>query len=435
MLQIGQQIEARVEKLVFHGKGLIRHEGWVIFVEDVAPGDKVIISITEKKKSYFVAKLVEVIDKSPLRVEPRCPYFGTCGGCQLQHLKYQAQVQAKEEWLTEALQRISGVTPGAPISVLPAPREWAYRRKVALHFDWSENAFHLGYFCRDNKTLLEVTSCPIFIPDEDPIFLHIRTLFTRFQGDEASKGDVIILKTDDGRYLVRILFEGALPENAVEALDHFYASIPPSIAKIWLESPKECHERGEHTLEIEVDSVKVEISPRVFVQNYPEQSAKLYREVIQLAEELSPGKPVLDLYCGVGILSMLLAKKGHEVLGIEYSKEAIQLAQKSAIKQKIANVSFRAGMVEEILRGALRSRSFPFWIVNPPRDGLSAVVTRDIMHFHPEFVVYISCMPTTLARDLRLLCQEMYSVVKVQGYDMFPETTHLETMVLLKRKA
>ncbi|MDB6081587.1 MAG: putative methyl transferase [Chlamydiia bacterium] len=424
MLQIGQQIRTNVEKLVFQGKGLIRYEGWVIFVDDVAPSEEVVIQITAKKKSYFVGKLIEVVTPSPLRVVPLCPYFGTCGGCQLQHINYSAQIGVKQEWLQEALSH--KVALSSQLTVLPAEKEWAYRRKVTLHFIWleEEKRFQLGYYTKDNTTLLEIAVCPIFASLDDTIIVTARNFLSTLQGSVRMEGSLTILKMN-GRYLLRFFFTPNLPKNAKSALHE-----APQDIDIWMESPKV--KMGIDKSEFLVDALglKVYISPRVFLQNYPEQSLELYKKVMELVQEASS---ILDLYCGVGILTLLLAKEGRPVLGIESNKESIRLAKMSALVNGIESVRFMDEPVEKVLGPHLKTKKYQSWIVNPPREGMSKEMVALVLEFRPQQIVYVSCMPATLARDLALL-QEVYLVDQGIAYDMFPQTTHLETVVSLRRK-
>lgn len=426
MIQVGQEIQGRVEKLIFQGKGLIRHEGWVIFVDDVISGEEVTVQITEKKKSYFLGKLVNIVTTSPFRVVPPCPYFGTCGGCQLQHMDYKLQVQEKEKWLNEALSH--QLTLPQPITCLPAEKEWAYRRKVTLHFEWSEkeNRFLLGYYAKDNRTLLEVTVCPIFTKAEDPIFEEARAFLATLTPSPRMQGELTILKMEN-RYLLRFFFAPELPENAKNAL-----SLTPCKSLIWLESYRQTI--GVEAKEFVVDALglQVYISPKVFLQNYPEASLKLYQQVIELLKDASS---VLDLYCGVGILTMLLAKgkNGREVFGIEYNKEAIRLAKMSASLNGIQTVGFSAGKVEDLVGPRLQIKKYDAWIVNPPREGMSKEMVECILTHLPGQIIYISCMPSTLTRDIVLL-KDTYHIAQGIGYDMFPQTTHLETVISLRRK-
>ncbi len=374
MFEIGEQVQASVQKLVFGGKGLIRHQGWVIFVADVIPDEVVVVRITAKKKSYFEAELLEVVEPSPLRVKPPCPYFGTCGGCQLQHIAYEGQIAYKKEWLIDALERALKCTVDFPVDITPAKKEWCYRQKVTLH------GKECGFYARDNTTILPIERCLIFSEKS----------FSSVRAKEAEHTVVMRNSQDDWAFMAGGKIEGdrAIFEREIEGLRFFF-------------------------------------SPKVFVQNNPEMALILYKDVLA---KVAPG-PILDLYCGVGILSLLAAREGRQVLGVELDGDAISLAKKSAQENKIQNIEFYAMACEKIQ--TLPITQYGTWIVNPPRTGLSEKVVEIITKNKPKELIYISCMPATLARDLKVLCQSGYTIRRAHVYDMFAETCHLESVIYL----
>lgn len=379
MLEIGQTVRGVVEKLVFGGKGLIRHQGWVIFVADVIAGEEVDVVIVLKKKSYFEATLVSVVSTSPLRATAPCPYFGTCGGCQLQHMVYSEQLQNKKAWLVDALERTAKIAVDFPIGVTPAKKALGYRRKVVLHGE------ALGFYARDNSTIIPVDTCLLF---SDKGFDDVRKIVHK---ETAHPKRVTVMRNDeDDRAIMiddseKVLGVVDLCKRTIEGLRLFF-------------------------------------SPSVFVQNDPDQALQIYTDVL---ENMLEG-PILDLYCGVGVLSLLAAKRGHKVLGVELNAEAIALAKKSAKENKL-DAAFQAKPCEQIAKRDIEG--FDQWIVNPPRTGLSAKVIEHIMRQKPKRVVYISCNPATLARDTKFFYEGGYRIAKGQVYDMFAQTTHLETVL------
>lgn len=346
-------IRATVEKLVFGGKGLIRHEGLVIFVADVLPQEEVVVEIITTKKSYAEARLVEVITPSPDRVKAPCPYFGTCGGCQLQHVAYPEQLKAKKEWLIEALERIGKILIDFPIETTQAKKEWGYRRKVVLH------GAEGGFYARDNVTIIPIDRCLLYSTTED------------------------------------------LPRR------------PGAVMRTG----------GCETIE----GLKISYSSDVFIQNDPEQSLQIYQDVLDSMDE----GPILDLYCGIGCLTLLAAKRGHQMFGVELNAKAIEYAKENAKANGIDNARFVAKPCEKVTKKEVAG--FEQWIVNPPRVGLSKEVLNVIVAQKPQKVVYISCMPSTLARDCKVLYENGYRIEKAHVYDMFAQTSHLETVVYLKR--
>ncbi|HXF28388.1 MAG TPA: class I SAM-dependent RNA methyltransferase [Chlamydiales bacterium] len=437
MFAVGDSIEAQVEKVVFQGKGLIRHQGWVIFVDDVVPGDFVRVKICEKKKSYFIGTLEAIITpQSKLRVSsPRCPYFGRCGGCQLQHMTYEAQCSLKKEWVNGALSH--GISMPSIIDLIPASHEWQYRRKVTMHFEWHKTGanagvYTIGYVARDARTLLDVKVCPIFVHENDPIIADVRAFLSSIEGYPHLKGNVSILKTDgkngQQQFLLRFLFEPHLPDYLKEK-NRAELHLPDSWQTVWFESPPESVRIGEDETVVDAMGLKTFISPHIFLQNFPEESAKLYDYVVSL---IPPHARVLDLYCGSGLLTQLIAKRAEFVLGIELNRKAIEFAKKSAALNHCNNVQFIAAAAEEVLKKAYEKSAFDVCVLNPPRVGLSEEVVQIISEKKPKELVYISCYPSTLARDIQRLQQHQYQVTRGQSYDMFPQTTHMETVVCLQ---
>jgi len=400
--------QATCEKVVFGGKGLIRHDGMVVFVDDVLPGEEITFELTKQKKNYGEGKLVEVVSPSPDRVAPKCPYFGVCGGCQLQHMAYTRQAQAKREWVGEALCHKTGFS--GPVTIIRAEKEWEYRKKITLHFDASGT---LGYYARDNQTLLNIDFCPIF-SEEAGLFAKVK----KFLEGNDCEGALTVFKSKRGP-LLRFSFPYRVPELLQKReLDCAWS----------LESPRECIVRGVLEEEVLIDGLKITVSPKAFIQNYPEQSLNIYRDVVAAATS----DRVLDLYCGIGILSALMARKGKEVVGIEISREAVLLAEKNARANNVPHLRFICGPVEAKL--SEKYKTFPTWIVNPPREGLEPRVVKTILDFQPEKLIYISCNPMTLKRDVERLVQNHYTIIGAKAYDMFPQTTHVETMVSLERR-
>lgn len=418
-MEVGQTIRGKVEKLIFGGSGLIRHEGWVIFVPQVAVGEEVEVRLTENKKSYFFAELVQVVQKSPLRIAPKCPYFGPCGGCQLQHLPYEEHLRLKASWLKESFERIAKLPLSEEVVCIPANSQWAYRRKIILHM---RNG-HVGYFKRDSHSLIEIDSCDI--SSCTPAFFNeLRECISWFKGKETVNAEIAVMTSGDGKTSFHFHFETALPENARQV----YRKAKEKFLQwehLWFENAKS---KGDETvLEEVVDGLTIFSSPRVFIQNYPEQSMRIYRDVLALLDD----QPILDLYCGIGILSMLAAKEGKKVLGVELNSESVRLAQKSAAFNELQGVEFLSLFAEDIdkIKGLSK---YTTWIINPPRTGLSPKVAQIVLKYKPQRLIYVSCMPPTLARDIKIFHGGGYELEKVTAYDMFPQTTHLETLVSLK---
>ncbi len=423
MVNVGDTIQAVVEKLVTTGKGLIRYQGWVIFVDGVISQETVLVEIIAKKKSYCVARLVDVVIPSPERVKPVCPHFAVCGGCQLQHMKYAEQLTSKGLWAQDALRHMAKLDI-PPIEVKPSHIEYGYRQKITLHFSSSQGNITVGYIERDNTTVLQIATCPIFHTDDEKLFDDIRKAAAHLFKKSENKGRITVIKYQDG-YILHFHCAFSLATNTKNLLN---AMESKRWKKVVVESAKERFETNQSDCSFDSNGLNIYFSSKVFVQNHKTQSAALYQDVVSLIQKYDPQAAIVDLYAGVCVLSQMLAQLGHVVVAVEANKEAIVLAEKSALKNKLQGVTFYASRVETSRRHWPKEAIF---ILNPPRTGLSQEALNGVIKHRPKLCVYISCMPTTLARDLAQMSAQGYKVQSVTVYDMFPQTAHLETMVVL----
>lgn len=329
----------QIEKVVFGGDGLARDEGQVIFVPFTIAGETVEIEITAQAKRFQRGKLLQVLTPSPERVTPPCPYFGWCGGCQLQHMSYSKQLATKEAQLKELF-------PHA-LPIERAPKTFGYRKRIKLRHE----AGQIGYTAIDNHSFVPIDRCLIFsdLPLKDqPLFKN------------------------EGPFLI--------------------------------------------------DDLTITLSEGAFCQNFPEQSLNMYQYIKKLIQESAP-KLIDDLYCGVGITSLLASAFAGKIVGIELSHEAVRLARQNAAANKIKNVSFFAKPAEEAhIQGDLV-------LINPPREGADQRVLTKLAA--AETIIYTSCNPATLARDIKRLPH--HKLVSCKPFDMFPQTAHVEVVTLLKR--
>ncbi len=420
MTKPDQIVTGEINALAFGGEGILRHEGLVIFVPFAAPGDTIKCRIKRVKKSFAFGEIVEILHKSPHRTSPRCPYFGVCGGCQLQHLNYEEQLHQKRIWVEDALTRIGKFSELAVNNVIPATQNWEYRRHIDLNLHVVKNHYQAGYIGIDNHSLIEVNQCVIFTPAEDKILEEIHQTVHKFIPASLDPGKLTLLKG----YILHFHFKD-LPTNASEVIQKAMAHYSDWKGVI-LSSHSKTLTFGTTELSYEIDALKFRFSSTVFMQNHPEQSLKIYQKISEIAKH---APVILDLYCGIGISTLLLAKQGATVHGIEYNNKSIDLAKRNAHANHILNAHFQKAAVEEVIQ----SINVPdFVILNPPREGLDGKIIEVLKKRKPQEIVYVSCMPSTLARDLRLLCEnDLYQIIECQPYDMFPQTSHVETLVHL----
>lgn len=418
----------RIVGLASEGQGIVRQEGLVTFIPYTATGDLVSYDILKKKKNFAVGKLLNIIEASPERVTPLCQYYGTCGGCQLQHINYEAQIEYKRKWIEDALRKIGKFQDATVPAVKPAHLQWAYRRRVNLVLKRNQDAFQAGYIATDGTSLVPVENCPIFANANDPVIKCVQKICGQFKSNTPDDGKVTILKGNQG-YIVHFHFR-VMPDNVFDVLSKCTEAFP-YITGILATSQRKTFEFGVIETSCEIDGLTFTFTPKTFIQSHPEQSLNIYKSIEAIAKERQP-KSILDLYCGIGISSLLVARHGSKVKGVELNPQSIELAKLNAKNNNLGKTQFVIADVEKVLSQLLINDSPDFIIVNPPREGLSPKVTGILAEKPAKTLVYISCMPSTLARDLKLLCEAGYKLASVQAFDMFPQTVHVETVVVLE---
>jgi len=402
-------LKSKIEKIVFGGAGLFRDQGCVVFVPFAAPNDELEVRVTQAKKDYKIAKIEKILKAGPDRIKPSCPYYTHCGGCQLQHLKPQAQLKIKQGFLEEAFDE----TP----PVIASSRNWHYRSHLRLNLD--KGTF--GFKARDKKTLIEINECSLFLPAESHFFQILRSCLV----DLKTKGSFRVFKAPASKFVLAFSFPRKLPKNRRTLSERLMQKLP--IQGIAMKCPNGEEHFGNIQITESICGLDLTFSPYGFMQNNLFLIPKLYQTLVMWANPT--GKSILDLYSGVGTSSLLLAREGGSVIAIEESRAAVKCAQKNQKRNHIQNVSFVQGRVEGALKN---SKAVDLVVVNPPRTGLSQEVLEAFNTLKPQEIVYVSCMPSTLKRDLIRL--KDYEKHQLEGFDLFPQTTHLETMVKMVRK-
>ena len=378
-----ERVTLRIESLVFGGAGLGRLEdGRVAFVMFAAPGELVEAEIEHPHPDYVEAVCVKVLEPSPDRVEPRCPLFGTCGGCQLQHMTYPAQLVAKELVVKEQLRRIGHLDDAVVRPIVGAAKPWAYRNH--LRFSTGKNWGDVGFIHRRGRGLLKVEDCPIADP-------WVNVLLPKLQGKAK------------GLHQVQVRYNAATGSSLVY----------PKMKDLDVES-------GQQWYIEELGGRRFQVSASAFFQVNSAQA----EEMLRLVGESLPAKGhlLVDAFAGVGTFAALFADRFERVIAIEESHSAAKDAVVNL--EGLPNVEMRAGKVETVLPELeLRPDAI---LLDPPRPGCFPSVLTAIAEFRPKSVVYVSCNPATLARDLRILVDAGYRLDHVTPLDMFPQTGHIE---------
>ena len=423
--------QLKVDALSSEGDGIGSLKGLKVFVPGALPGEEVTFEMEDLKKNFAIGRLISVDSPSPHRVLPPCPIFGLCGGCQLQHLSYTEQLKVKQLRVKEALRRIGHLEVNVE-ECRPSPSPFHYRNKIQLPLVWEQEGLKIGLYRRDSHEIIPIQACLIQSHEGEKI-LHklkpllqeektLRTLLIRtakFTGEA-----LVVLVTSGGKDLKTLAYKimEQLPE-----VKGVIENINTSENNVVLGS-KWNTLAGAPYLEEKLLGKRFKISAGAFFQVNSEQAEALFSEAMKLAC-LKKSDTVWDAYCGVGTLALFAAEHVKHVFGTEAFDTAIEDAKKNARLNGVANATFQTARAEDAL-SKLPQPDVIF--LNPPRKGCAEKLMKQIIEKRVERVIYISCDPATLARDLKTLVSGGYEICSIQPFDMFPQTTHVETLVSLK---
>mgnify|MGYP000297486471 CR=1 FL=1 len=439
--------EMNIDSLGSSGEGVGRIQGFAVFVEGALPGERVLVKIVKVAKSYAYGKLLHIIQKSPDRVEPRCPYFRACGGCQLQHLSYEGQLKYKSQLVRDALERIGGLN---NVEVLPAigmEEPWRYRNKAQYPVGMIKNKLALGFYAARSHNLIDINDCPIQHEINEKVTSLVRKFIQTYNipvyQESTHKGIIRHVVTKVGfksnQLMVIIVTNGELPRkkelvsilrDGLPAITSIVQNYQTEKTNVILGS-RNVTLWGSDCIMDAIGDLKFKISPLSFFQVNPVQTEKLYTKALEYAA-LTGKETVIDAYCGIGTISLFLARKAAKVYGVEIVPQAIEDARENARINGIENAEFITGESEVVIpRLSKLGIKADVVVVDPPRKGCDAELLDTIAEMSPERMVYVSCNPATLARDLKYMVEKGYQVKKVQPVDMFPQGHHVETVVLM----
>lgn len=457
-LQKNDELNIQIDDIGTEGEGIAHLNGYALFIKDALPGDYIRAKIIKTKKSYGYARMIEIIKPSTDRVEPKCPVARACGGCQIQHLSYKKQLAFKQNKIKNCLTRI-GKFPESQINAIMEPvmgmeEPYYYRNKAQFPIGKDKNGnLVAGFYANRTHSIIHMPGCMIQAKVNEQILEVILDFMKKYNvepyNEVAHKGLVRHVLTRvgyvTGELMVCLVINGTTLPHADKLIDELVKiegmkSISININKertnvilgnkvktLW----------GEDYIIDYIDDVKYQISPLSFYQVNPIQTKKLYETALSFAG-LTGNEVVWDLYCGIGTISLFLAKQAKMVYGVEIVPEAIDDANQNKKLNGISNVEFFTGAAEEVLpvkykesNGAMTADVI---VVDPPRKGCEQTLLDTILNMVPKKVVYVSCDPATLARDLKILCEGGYELKKVRGCDMFGHSGHVETVCLLSRK-
>jgi tRNA/tmRNA/rRNA uracil-C5-methylase (TrmA/RlmC/RlmD family) len=411
----GHSLEVEIERILPGGVGLAHAEGRTILVSLSAPGDVVRVSVERTRGKVVFASITEIVKPSPVRVEPPCPYFGRCGGCDFQQVNYETQLKAKVDIIRDCLHRIARIEAPPDIDIHPSPQQWRYRARANWQFDSQARA--LGYFERGSHRVCDVAECAVLVPELEETLEKLR--------EEITSGPQETLVTD---------FEAVAGDDGV--------SVNPAFGVF--ETSVVARKIGDETYRFNADA---------FFQTNHDLLEALIRDAIQDAR----GATAVDLYCGVGLFTLPLARRFEQVIGVESSRTSAEFARRNLANAELSNARVINARVVDWLQdnsnplgdsnspadssspvdlhslAALPSPSgVDFLLLDPPRTGAEPAVIEGILALQPKQISYVSCDPATLARDLKALLAGGYFLDSVAAFDMFPQTHHVESVVRLR---
>jgi 23S rRNA (uracil1939-C5)-methyltransferase len=411
---------AKIESMAFKGYGVSRVGGKVIFIPYSAIGDEVWVEIVQEKKNYSTGKLVEVLVSSSWRVEPPCPYFGRCGGCQWQHIDYAQQPELKKEILKDILVRLGKLKEIPSVTALPSPAPYDYRTRVQLKVKGEK----LGYYQERSHQLVDIERCPIAHPLVNEIIPLLRKERLLLSSTEEIE---INVSPEEGKGV--LIFYFLKPSQGWETSARQFLKSHPILKGITTLRKRQTASLGKPHLNFTIPlNLTLRTSPGSFSQVNLRQNDNLIQKVLEFSRE-HKNERALDLYSGVGNFTLPLATATQEVWGIEENSVAVKDARFNVQFNGIENARFIRGRVEEVLK-KWKGEKPDLIILDPPRTGCKGVVEH-VAGLKPKRIVYVSCEPTVLARDLRLFSERGYSISELALIDMFPQTYHMEVVGLL----
>ena len=452
MLNKNQKYTIEITGLTHEGQGVGNIDGFVVFVDGTLPEETVEVLIIKVTKSYAVGKLLEIKKTSTHRVEPFCKVYKRCGGCSMQHLDYGEQLKFKADVIVQNLKRLGGIDMDR-VKVYPAigmEQPFQYRNKVQYPVGMQNGEVKIGFFANRSHDIIDSDECEIQPVESNSIREIVRSFAQNSSisiYDEASgKGllrHVMVRKgfTTNELMVVLVLNGRKLPNaqdlvskltQAFSTIKSIYINVNTKKTNIILGN-ESILLFGQKYISDYIGKYKFNISPLSFFQVNPIQTEKLYSKALEFAA-LTGGENVFDLYCGIGTISLFLSEKAGKVIGVEVVPEAIADAKENARINGIDNAEFYVGEAEKVIPELYnKGVRADVVVVDPPRKGCDQVLLDTLVEMKPERIVYVSCNPATLARDVGFLSKNGFELKEVQGVDMFPWTNHVETVVLMTR--
>jgi 23S rRNA (uracil1939-C5)-methyltransferase len=444
-----ENYDLKIIELGKNGEGIGYIEGKKVFVNNCIPGDELKVKIIKVSKNYMVGKPIKSIKKSKDHVEPKCPYYKLCGGCQIQMMDYQRQLEEKKNRVDHILNDIHGLSVKVE-DTLGMDNPYDYRNKSSIPVSMTKSGPIMGFYKKNSHDIVDIDNCIIQNPKMNTV-LNIFKSFIKDKNisvyDEKSHTGLVkqlMIRTSriEDKFMVIVVVNG----DQVDSIEFLIEELKniDGFGSLILNINKEKTNRimgyenkviyGQEVLIDRILDMNFEISPNSFFQINPVQTDTLYSKVLEYAD-LKGNETVYDLYCGIGSITGFLARNAKKVYGIEVVQVAVENARKNMALNNIENTEFFAGKAEELIENLASEKERPdLVVVDPPRKGCEESVLKTIADIEVERIVYVSCLPESLGRDLEYLVSSGYKIEKVQPVDMFCHSYHVETVVSLKRK-
>lgn len=440
------------------GEGIGRFEGMTVFVDGAIIGDLAKVKIEQVKKNYAIGRVVGLIKPSDMRVEPLCPHFRKCGGCQIMNMDYEkGQLKYKEKVVSDALSRIGGFKDVSIMPIIGMENPYRYRNKGQYPVQREaaikgESPVKIGFYKKGSHDVVNVADCLLQSEVHKAVNQTIRDYVTQFgvslYDEKAHSGllrHVMIRHSESTGDMMVVLVSSSdqLPQEP--ELVKMLRETSEQIKSIMINVNKSKGNRvlgfenrvlyGQATITDTIGDLKFEISPLSFFQVNPVQTAVLYGKALEFAD-LKGHETVVDIYCGIGTISLFLAQKAQKVIGVELIEAAITDANANAKRNGFDNCEFHVGKAEEVIPALYdKGLTADVVVVDPPRKGCEVEVLNTILAMAPEKIVYVSCKPATMARDVKILCESgEYAIEAVQPVDQFGQTGHVECVVKLEKR-
>ncbi len=399
-------MKVKIDKLDNFGRGITYIDGKICFIDDVLVGDVVKVKVVSRAKKYLIGEVVDYYELSEDRVEVKCPYNDVCGGCSLSHMSYDAENRFKLNKVKEILKKFGGINEDKVKGIVFGD-EWNYRNKVVLHGD--DNL--LGFYSKRSNSVVQIDECLLASSKINEVISILKNMSYNEKINEA-----LIRVSNDGKEIM-VSLKGDI--NNYEELRN-EVDVLETNGEVIL---------GDGEIISNIGDKKYYVSSGSFFQVNNKLTKDLYDEVLKVVMECKP-KVLLDLYCGTGTIGIYVSEKLKRLIGVDYSKSGILDAKKNAVLNGLSNADFICDKVENVIE---QFKDIDMVIVDPPRSGLDTKTIENIIRIDAGDVVYVSCDPVTLARDLKLL-SEKYEVISVKAFNMFPKSYHVESVAILKRK-